>query len=338
MRIRWKHKLGTLLLLVLSCALVLPACNNETKDVDVSHISLDLKIRRFEQAISKLNIDSLEHQIPKIQDDYGEFFTFFAAGIINIGRKEDPSFNTALMGFVNDPQINDVLDEVTNSYADLTSLEEELEDAFKHYLFYFPGKSVPNIVTYISGFNASLIATDKTLGIGLDMYLGSKTKYYRMLMLPQYKIENMRAEMIVSDCMRGWITSEWEAGRSNSTLLKQMIEQGKILYFLDNVIPYTEDKYKIGFTQEQLIWCEDSEAQMWAHLVNEEMLYTTDFTQIIKYIGEAPFTVGFPDGSPGRTGWWIGWQIVKSFMSKNDEISLAELMDFDDLTKKARQG
>lgn len=316
--------------MILVSTLLWPSCSTGPKDVDVSHIALNLNIKRFEQDLFSLKKENIEEQIGLMQEKYGEFFTMFAAGVINVGRIEDPSFNTSLMGFVEDAQINDVRDEVNTIYVNLESIEDELEDAFKHYMYYFPGKPVPNIVTYISGFNSSLMATDNTLGIGLDMYLGPENKYYKMLMLPQYKIENMTKNMIVSDCMRGWITSDMEMSESNSTLLKQMIQQGKVLYFLDLVVPNIDDRYKIGFTEKQLIWCDNSEGQMWAHLVDADVLYTTDFTQIIKYVGEAPFTVGFPEGSPGRTGWWIGWQIVKAFMKKNDNINLAELMQIGD--------
>ena len=316
--------------MILACAFLWSGCETGPKDVDVSHIQLDLKINRFEQDLARLKLENLDEQLLKMDERYGEFFTLFAAGIINVGRIEDPSFKTSLMGFVDDAQINDVLDEVNKSFVDLTPLERELEEAFKHYMYYFPGKNAPKIVTYVSGFNSSLIATDNTLGIGLDMYLGPGNKYYQMLMLPQYKIENMTKEMIVADCVRGWVGSDLEMDQSNSTLLKQMIDQGKILYCLDLIIPLTEDRYKIGYTEEQLIWCDNSEGQMWAHLVDADILYTTDFTQIIKYVGEAPFTVGFPEGSPGRTGWWIGWQIVKSFMKKNEDVSVVELLQMGD--------
>ncbi|HIO67790.1 MAG TPA: hypothetical protein EYN41_05590 [Flavobacteriales bacterium] len=306
------------------------SCVTGPEDVDVSHIGLELEVRRFEQSLFELDIDSLDHGITEIEAEYGSFFTFFAAGSINIGRRDNPSFNNALMGFVDDPQIKDVMANVSEAYEDIDDIEVDLEDAFRRYMHYFPGKPVPQVVTYISGFNSSLITTDKVLGIGLDMYLGTDCEYYKRLFLPQYKIENMKRELIVADCMRGWLTSDMELDNNNSTMLRQMIYHGKVLYYLDLVAPTTEDQYKIGYTKEQLQWCHNNEAEMWAHLVDVEMLYSTDFTQVIKYIGEAPFTVGFPEGSPGRTGWWIGWQIVRSFMENNEAISLAELMQIED--------
>ena len=54
--------------------------------------------------------------------------------------------------------------------------------------------------------------------------------------------------------------------------------------------------------------------------------FTKDFKQINKYCGEAPFSAGMPDDSPGRTGIWLGWKIVTAFMKNNKEITIEQLM------------
>ena len=50
-------------------------------------------------------------------------------------------------------------------------------------------------------------------------------------------------------------------------------------------------------------------------------------------MGEAPFIQGFPDGSPGRIGHWLGWQIVKAYMEKNPTISIEKLMTHNNAQK-----
>ena len=51
---------------------------------------------------------------------------------------------------------------------------------------------------------------------------------------------------------------------------------------------------------------------------------------IRKYMGDAPFVAGFPEGSPGRVGQWVGYQLVNLFMNNNKEVSLEELMQIED--------
>jgi hypothetical protein len=44
------------------------------------------------------------------------------------------------------------------------------------------------------------------------------------------------------------------------------------------------------------------------------------------YLNEAPFTAPVSQDSPGRVGTWVGWQIVKSYMDKNKNVSLQQLV------------
>jgi uncharacterized protein YjaZ len=56
------------------------------------------------------------------------------------------------------------------------------------------------------------------------------------------------------------------------------------------------------------------------------LLQNTDYNVIKNYIGESPKTQELGDASPGNIGSFIGWQIVKKFMSKNSNTSLVDLM------------
>ena len=44
-------------------------------------------------------------------------------------------------------------------------------------------------------------------------------------------------------------------------------------------------------------------------------------------MNDAPFTAPVSQDSPGRLGTWLGWQIVDSYMKKNQNIGLKNLMD-----------
>ena len=63
------------------------------------------------------------------------------------------------------------------------------------------------------------------------------------------------------------------------------------------------------------------------------LLCSKDPTEIIKYLGEGPFTTEFSKNSPGRTGWWLGWQIVNAYMGANEGVSLSELMEITNVHK-----
>jgi uncharacterized protein YjaZ len=106
-----------------------------------------------------------------------------------------------------------------------------------------------------------------------------------------------------------------------------MIEKGKQWYLLDKILPATADSIKTGYTQQQLDWCNENEGLIWSYLVKNEDLNSLNPTIIQSYIGESPFTQGFSqEFSPGNMGQWIGWQIVKKFVSKNEGMKPDEIM------------
>ena len=66
---------------------------------------------------------------------------------------------------------------------------------------------------------------------------------------------------------------------------------------------------------------------MWGFLIKNKLMYSTETEVISKFTAEGPFTTGFVKESPGRTGVWIGWQIVRKYMDDNPNISLQQLMN-----------
>jgi hypothetical protein len=253
--------------------------------------------------------------------------------IITISEVNDPSVYYYLNAFKNDSYVNEVQKKVNETYQDFSPYQNQLTESFKLYKYYFPTKHVPEIITYTSGFNYAIAADSAYLGIGLDMFLGADYKPYVQLGLPQYKVANMTKDHVVTSAVMAWVATEFELVESNSTLLTEMVHQGKLLYVLDLLTPYEKEHLKIGYTEEQLDWCNSNEKEIWFYLVDNELFYTKEVKEIIKYMGEAPFVQGFPEGSPGKVGHWVGWQIVKNFMKNNPKLTLQDLMNENDAQK-----
>lgn len=303
------------------------SCGNNPLDIDVSNINLKLSVKRFDQDLFQYKAGISPENVTELNQKYGLFFQDFTQSVINIGSIKAPNINQRLSAFTNDSYINEVKTDVANVYSDFSVYEAELNDAFKHYKHYFPKKNIPEIITYISGFNYA-ITTDKTyLGIGLDMFLGSEYKAYSQLGLPKYKTAFMSNEGLVAGAMLGWVATEFELKEKNADLLTEMIHQGKTLYLMDALMPKAANTVKINYNETQLKWCKNNAEPVWFYFIDNKLLYTKDTKEIIKYMGEAPFIQGFPEGSPGRIGHWVGWQIVKAYMDKNPTITVQQLME-----------
>lgn len=322
--------------ILLLLGLVVFSCQENNSEVNTSSIQLDLKVKRFElQLFSYNNITDVE--IAQLKNDYGIFFTHFVENIITISEINDPSVYYYLNAFKNDSYVNEVQKKVDEIYKDFSPYQNQLTESFKLYKHYFPSKQVPEIITYTSGFNYAIATDSAYLGIGLDMFLGADYKPYVQLGLPQYKVANMTKNHLVTSAIMAWVATEFELTESNSNLLSEMVHQGKLLYVLDKLTPFEKEHLKVGYTEEQLAWCFDNEKQIWFYLVDNELFYTKETQEIIKYMGEAPFVQGFPEGSPGKVGQWVGWQVVKKYMENNPKLTLQELMNENDAQKILNQ-
>jgi hypothetical protein len=109
-----------------------------------------------------------------------------------------------------------------------------------------------------------------------------------------------------------------------------MIDGGKLLYYMDAIFPDTHDSIKSCYTGEKLNWAEENEKQVWAFIVQNELLYTTDFKTQSNLIQDGPFTTGLSNESPARLGQYIGWKIIRAYMSRHPETSLQDLIEIDD--------
>jgi gliding motility-associated lipoprotein GldB len=299
------------------------SCGNNPLDVDVSEIDVTLEVKRFDVDLFDTTLNKPEN----LNIKYGVFFQAFTEQVIRIGAVDHPSTAYQLTQFTSSTDILDLKKDVDQLYTDFSPYQKELETAFKHYKYYFPKRNIPEVVTYISGFNYAVITDVDYLGIGLDMFLGKDYAAYAQLGIPKYKANNMDKEHLVAGTLLGWISTEFELQDTRTDLLTEMIHQGKLLYLLDALLPHEEDFIKINYTREQQTWCENSNTATWFYFIDNDLLYTKETSEIIKYMGEAPFVQGFPEGSPGRIGHWQGWQIVKAYMKNNPTITIEQLMN-----------
>ena len=78
---------------------------------------------------------------------------------------------------------------------------------------------------------------------------------------------------------------------------------------------------------------------MWAYFLDENLLYSTEWQKVRKYVDYSPSSPGMPPEAPGRTANWIGWKIIESFMKRNPEVSMQELvgmMDAQELLDRSK--
>ena len=59
---------------------------------------------------------------------------------------------------------------------------------------------------------------------------------------------------------------------------------------------------------------------MWARLLTQNLLYSTDFGKFKKLVTPSPNAPVVFQEAPGEVGNWLGWQIVKAYVKRHPEI------------------
>ncbi|NAY92361.1 gliding motility lipoprotein GldB [Muricauda sp. JGD-17] len=288
------------------------SCKEADKTEDtISKTQIDLQILRFDREFAKAS----PKEIPQLKKKYPYLFP-------------DQFPDSVWIAKLSDTLQQELSEEVEQTFGDFDQETEDLKSLFQHTAYYFPNFEVPKVITLTSDvrYKDRIILTDTLLLIGLDNYLGKDHRFYQGLQ-----------RYIASGLDKGYLTSDIASAFSkkvlrlpnNRTFLSRMIYYGKELYLKDKLLPLLSDAQKIGYSEEEMEWARANEEQIWRYFVERELLYSTDSELDRRFLDPAPFSkfrLALDNESPGRLGRYMGWQVVRAFMDKNN-IGLQRLLD-----------
>ena len=315
-----------LIFLPLVLLFIFQSCKNKNAEValpsetGVKVAESKIVIKRYEKALFSLDKNHLKQGMATLYPDYAFFLGNQWQDTMNILR---------IHNFLNDPNIQELYDLTMKKYPDVVFLENDLTFAFNRFRQAYPEKPVPKVFTYVSGLDIEnpVYYSDTAMAIGLDDFLGSDVIAYQKAGLPKYKIARFTQDHILPQCMLAVSDNLVRVDEKNNTLLDRMIMAGKALYFLDVMLPEVKDEFKIGYTADQMEWCRMNEKNIWAFIIENQLLFSSDPQGVSKLMTDAPFTSGFAAESPGRLGAYMGWMIVRAYMKESDGVTLKQIME-----------
>lgn len=298
--------------IVVTCLFFL-SCDKKNKTENaVTAIPLELKVERFD----KIFFETPPKDLEKVKTAFPFFFPAGNDDSVWLDKMQDPIWR-------------EVHTEVQKKYADFEPVKADLELLFKHIKYYFPETKTPKVITIISemDYTNKAIYADSLVIISLELYLGKNHKFYQF---PNYIKQNFEQKQIIPDIVSSF-SSRKIPSVMDKDLLSQMIYRGKQLYLKDVLLPDYSDAEKMGYTPEQIKWCEENESYMWRYFIEGELLYSADQKLVTRFINPAPFSkfyLEIDNESPGQVGAWIGWQMVRSYM-ENNKVPVADLLKTD---------
>lgn len=313
--------------------LVLCGCRRDRLNVDLSDVHTEpLKVFRLEDDLFSLNAADFDEKSRVIKNRYGVYYEHYLMNFLNRRGTADTLYKPAVLSFINDRDIKETYAYIKKLYPGekMKEIAGEADVCVKRFHYHFPKRHLPTrLITTLSGWNYAFSYTDGALVISLDMYLGDTAKFYQMLRYPQYQTKKMNAHYILPDLVRGWLLTEFDSAESVNTLLHHTIFYGKLFYAVNALLPQTNDSLIIGYSSKQMAYCKEYEKNLWGYFAEKNRLYENSLQNVRELTSEGPFTGAISKDCPPRIAMWVGWQIVRSYMNANENVSLEQLMQED---------
>jgi hypothetical protein len=296
----------------LFCLFMLASCQ---KNEDLSIIRLDQQLFSTKSSDS---VRALLNRNPAVAQLY-----FNANGAGN-----DTALVRELTNRINNPALNKFNQQIDTLFGGMTDLRSQLAEAFSNIKKDFPDFHTPKIATIMTGFmGPDLVVTDSLIVIGLDYFAGPKAKYRPQgPEYPQYILRRYAKDYIVPAIVFA-ISDKYNAtNRKDQTMLADMVYYGKGYVFTKTVLPEVADSLVIGYSDKQLTQTFNAQDVVWAHFIDNQLLYQTNPAIKQRYLNERPFTAEIGQACPGAIGRWVGWRIVGKYHDEHSSVSIADLM------------
>lgn len=292
------------------CVILPIGCSRKTGSGDVH-------IKRFEKVVFGTPAAELPATLKEQYSDYAPLIS---------GDLDNPAFVRSLTEFATDPQMCDVYATVQRRFPDLGWLETALDNAMEKARTLLPNLAVNQYYTLILGtfdYNMRAICFDSMLAIDISQYVISDYQAFNYYNMPMYMVNMLDSAHLLPDCMAAVGRSQMPQDYRPQSMLDFMISSGKVLYFLDQVLPNVAPELKLRYTPQQWHWAVENEANIWGYLLQNQLLYNTDWNLIRGFVNEGPQTPQFSNSAP-RLADFIGLNIVTAYM-QNNSVSMEEL-------------
>jgi gliding motility-associated lipoprotein GldB len=313
----------SVLVFVLGCyVMLLAACGRQDEacepDPAVAKVSAPVQLERLEKPFFQI----------KQEADAKRFLAaapLFANQFLQ--RRQFPSDDmlaATLTRLATNAGLQQLGRQTDSTFRDTDKLRGNLERMFQHIRYNFPDFRVPPVKTFVTGLSQDMFVNDSLMVLGLDFFVGPKARYRPNV--PEYILRRYQPEYLLPTAALAISSKYNHQELTNQTMLSEMIQFGKALYFAERVLPCTADSLLIGYTDKELAGVHFNEGKIWAHFLEKKLLYTTAPFTVQKYVGERPNIPEIDKTCPGRVGAWVGWQIVRKYMAEHPDVTLAQLM------------
>lgn len=329
---KWVNRIVVLVLLVLFVSCSKTTGYEKKLNVDCRNLEPQkVDVFEYNKALFAIDTADFEAGIRAIQPQFQAL----------LGDTLEPYEMVFLKEFVTDTFIMRINELVEESFPNSDAISDKVKGVYQHFKYYYPEMTMPPTFTYVSGINfdnGPVMISPEAVMISLDFYLSNKDLVYDKVGMPRYVSRCCQPASLTKDLAEAMYYSYVFMDVKAKNVLKEMIDRGKKYFFIEAMDPTLNDSVLLGYSSQQMEWAQDNEGQIWATIVGNNMLYANGFEQYRVLFNDGPFTAAFSENAPARLGDFVGLQIVRAFMSNNDESlqSLLQMTDYQDILQRSQ--
>lgn len=296
-------------MLCAAAAIVLAACGNEEpREAEIGRLDLELRNMAAcdSPAVSEANLP-------------GAKLMFSAMGYDSISPELLRWWSTSDVVSVFQHDVDSV-------YTDLTPARRQLgvilDRAAKEDL------RLPDMKFYtvVWGNPRPLLRDSDVMVIALNHYLGASYPGYSHW--EEYRRAGKTPEALPYDLAAALTATQIPmAGDGEATLLDWMLYEGGLVEARMRLVEGADLAHALGYTPEQLKWCEDNYDDMMREMAARRMVHDTDPVLIDRMLAPAPSSPLLAGSAPGRVGRYIGYRLVKDYLREHPKATLREVME-----------
>lgn len=302
--------------LVISAAVILiVGCSRSRKAEPQPIVRLDLILAsydRYDQSRQDAMLDSVRPEMSAM---------FAVLGIDSLTSSVLDSWSRSRVVEVFQPAVDSV-------FPDLDALSLKLGYVVETARTQLPALPHLTFASVVWGNPRPVVRVDSVMLIALNHFLG--TEYPGYAQWPEYRRIGKTPDMIPYAVASALAASLYPVDAGNdATLLSWMLYEGALVEARMRLVPDARLDDALGYTPGQLKYAEEHLGEIWQEMSLKRMIYDTDPLLIDRMVAPAPSSPVMLTLAPGRIGCYIGYRIVRSYLSKYPDTPLYQLLSKD---------
>ena len=318
------------LIFILLSIIVFSACRSDKQKDDFSFSGI--KIARYDRLQYEATVQNSFFSLQRMNTEFSQETRLLIEEVLDLGSVDMVDMNDRLCAYFSDSILVHLMEDVGEKFKDVSNLEQHLTQGFSNMKKEIHELPVPQIYTQISALNQSVVVGDSILGISLDKYMGSDYPLYQKYYYANQR-RSMSPEYIVPDCFTFYLLGQypflWQEG--HRSLMDILLYRGKIAWVVETILEGNgSGKTALGYSKEEIKWCEQHEKELWEEIRQNHYMRTTDPMIIRSYVSSNTRLLFNGEKTPPFLGIWLGMKVIERYMKNHPKMTLKSLLECTD--------